>query len=193
MGSNPTLSATRLPRFLGILLHPTATWRILRAADPSWARSLLGYALPLALLPSIAWPVGQSFAGATPALAGPAGIALGFATTLILTLACVVLLALGIYLLSGFFDVARSWNRAVAVAAYASTPVLLCGVLLVVPLLVIASVGGFLYGLALCSIGLKEMLGCRERDTAAFVASAGSFLVASSIALGALCSAIGLL
>ena len=190
MGSNPTLSATLLPRFLGILIAPTATWRVLRAADPSWAQSLLGYALPLALLPSVAWPLGQSFAGAAPALAGPAAIALGFATTLLLTVACTVLLALGIYLLSGFFGVARSWNRATAVAAYSSTPVLLCGALLVVPLLVIASVGGFLYGLALCSIGLKAMLGCREEDAAAFVAGAGFFLGASSMALGALCSAI---
>jgi hypothetical protein len=182
-----------VPRFLGILFRPQATWRRIRAADPPWAHSLLAYVVPLALLPSVAWPVGQFYAGAAPALASPAGVALGFATTLTLSVACVALLALGIYLLSGFFGVARSWNRATAVAAYASTPVLLCGALLFNPILVIASVGGFLYGLALCSIGLQEMLGCREGDSAAFVASAGFFLGASSMALGALCGAIGLI
>jgi hypothetical protein len=180
-----------VPPFLGILFRPQATWRRIRAADPPWGRSLLGYALPLALLPSIAWPLGQSLADGTRGSA--AALVAGFTATLVLSLASVLLLALGIYLLSGFFEVARSWNRATAVAAYSSTPVLLCGALLLNPILVIASVGGFLYGLALCSIGLQEMLGCKEGETAGFVASAGVFLGASSMALGALCGAIGLL
>jgi hypothetical protein len=182
-----------VPPFLGILIRPQATWRQIRAADPSWARSLFGHALPLALLPSIAWPLGQSFFAGSAALSGSAAIAKGFMATLFLSLMSVALFALGLYLLSGFFRVARRWDRAMAVAAYASTPVLLCGALLVFPLLVIASVGGFLYGLALCSTGLQEMLGCREQDAAAFIASAAVFLGASSMAAGALCGAIGLL
>ena len=178
---------------LGLLIRPAATWKRIRAADPSWTRSLLGYAAPLALLPSIAWPLGQSLKADAGALAGPGAIVYGFVATWLLTLACIGLLALGIFALAGFFNVARNWDRAMAVSAYSSTPVLLCGALLVMPLLVIASVGGFLYGLALCSIGLQEMLDCREGDTPAFVAGAGVFLGVTSMALGALCSAIGLL
>jgi len=182
-----------VPRFLGILIRPQATWRQIRAADPSWARSLFGHALPLALLPSIAWPFGQSFFAGSAALSGAAAVAKGFTATLLLSLMSVALFALGIYLLSTFFGVARRWDRAMAVAAYASTPVLLCGALLFFPLLVIAGIGGFLYGLALCSIGLQELLGCREEDTSAFVASGAVFLGATSMGIGALCGAIGLL
>jgi hypothetical protein len=182
-----------VPRALAILFRPRATWQRIRASDPSWGCSFAGYAAPLALFPSIAWPVGQFLSGDVAALASGRAIAAGFMTTLTLTLACVVLLALGVFLLSGFFGLARNWNRAMAIAAYSSTPVLLCGSLLFVPLLVIASAGGFLYGLALCSIGLQEMLGCREGDTAAFVAGAALFLGVSSMALGALCGAIGLI
>jgi hypothetical protein len=128
--------------------------------------------------------------GASP---GGVEIAASFTTTLLLTLACVFLLAWAIYLLAGFFGAQRSWRRSVAVSAYAATPVLLCGGLLFVPLLVIASVGGFLYGLGLCAAGMRVMLDCKEADTPAYVAMAGAFFGALSMALGALCSAAGLI
>jgi len=151
---------------------------------------LLAHALPLGLLPAIAWPVGRLLAGET---GGWGEVAAGFASTLLLTLACLALLASGIYLLSGFFRATRSWRRSIAVACYAATPVLLCGALLFVPLLVVASVGGFLYGLGLCAIGLQVMLDCRQENSAAYVAGAGLYLGATSMALGALCGAIGLI
>ncbi len=176
-----------MPRFLGILLRPEATWREIRAAELSWTRALLAYALPLALLPSLAWPVGRALQGAPESTVG------GFAATLILSLACLLLLALGFFLLGPFFDTARNWDRSVVLACYASTPVFLCGALLVAPLLVIASVGGFLYGIGLCATGMPIMLEARERDVAAYLAMAAMFFGGSSMALGALCSAIGLI
>jgi hypothetical protein len=178
-----------MPRFLGILFHPSLTWQAIRAADPSAGSTLVTHALPLALLPSIAWPIGRALDPSAEAFS----VVAAFATTLLLTLACLVLLACGIYLLAAFFEATRNWRRCFAVASYAATPVLLCGALLFVPLLVIASVGGFLYGLGLCAIGLRVVLDCREEHAAAFVAGAGVFLGASSMALGALCSAIGLI
>lgn len=176
-----------MPRVLGILFRPEATWREIRAADPSWMRALLLHAGPLALLPSVAWPVGRAVQGAADSIAG------SFMATLLLSLACLLLLALGFYLLGPFFEATRNWNRSVVLACYASTPVFLCGAMLVVPLLVIASVGGFLYGIGLCAMGVPVMLDAREKEVAGYVASAAMFSGAASMALGALCSAIGLI
>jgi hypothetical protein len=179
-----------LPRFLRILLRPEATWREIRAADPGAGRILLTHALPLCLLPAVAWPAGRALTGMAT---GYSAAAAAFVATVLLSLACIALLAAGIYLLAGFFEAVRSWRRSFAVAAYSATPVLLCGALLFVPLLVIASVGGFLFGLGLCGIGLRVMLDCREGQAAGYVAGSGLFLGATSMALGALCSAIGLI
>ena len=112
---------------------------------------------------------------------------------MVLTLATVLTIALAIYALAPFFEARRSWDCAIAVAAYASTPVLLAGALLFVPILVIASVGAFLHALVLCSVGMNVLLGCPDSDCPAFVASVAVASGAASMALGALCSAIGLL
>jgi hypothetical protein len=179
-----------VPLFLRILFRPEATWREIRVADPSVARTFLTHALPLSFLPSIAWPIGRALEGATPS---GSEIAVSFTSTFLLTQACVLLLASGIYLFATFFGAIRNWRRSVTVSAFAATPVLLCGGLLFVPLFVIASVGGFLYGLGLCAAGMKAMLDCKETETSAYVAVAGAFFGASSMALGALCGAIGLI
>jgi hypothetical protein len=177
-----------VPRLLGILLRPQATWQEIRAADAPWTQPLVRYALPLALLPSVAWPLGRAAGG----LAAPGEtVAAGFAATLLLTLACVLLFALGLFALASFFETQRSWSRAVAVACYSATPILLCGALLFVPILVVASVGGLLYALGVCALGVETVLGCKGSEVAGYVAGAAFFMGATSMALGALCSAIG--
>jgi hypothetical protein len=179
-----------VPTFLSILFRPEITWRAIRAADPSVSRTFLTHAVPLSFLPSIAWAIGRALAGVAPS---GSEIAVSFTSTFLLTQACVLLLAAGIYLFATFFGATRNWRRSVAVSAFAATPVLLCGGLLFVPLFVIASVGGFLYGLGLCATGMKAMLDCPETQTAAYIATSGAFFGVSSMALGALCGAIGLI
>lgn len=157
----------------------------MRAANPRWTRTLARYAAPLALLPAIAWPIGQGASGWAAAVS--------FASTLALSLASVLLFAAGAYALASFFEAARDWDRAVAVAAYASTPMFACGALLVVPVLVVASVAGFVHCLALAYLGMQTVLGCKETDAAAFTAGAGLFALVAGLVLGGLCSAVGLI
>lgn len=95
--------------------------------------------------------------------------------------------------MAGFFEAIRDWDRAVAVAAYAATPVLLCGALLVIPILVVASIAGFVHFLALSHMGLQRVLGCRAEDGAAFTAATCLFALVASMLLGGLCSAAGLI
>lgn len=174
-----------------MLLRPAAAWGAVHAADPPWSATLLRHVAPLALLPALAWPLGQVQAGVLPA--SPGVLAAAWLATFAFSLLSVVFLAAGFYLLAGFFDLPRTWHRSMAVAGYAATPVLLCGALLVVPVLVIASLGGLLYTFGLCFLGVQRVLGCPEESAAAYIAAACTLALVASMATGALCSAAGLI
>ena len=147
--------------------------------------------LPLALLPALAWPVGQAASG--DLAWSPQALAASFVTTLASSLATVLLLAAAFYLLAPFFDASRHWSRSVGVAAYAATPVLAAGALLVLPVLIVACVVACLHAFALCYLGVQQMLGCRESDAAFFVAAACMAALVLSMLLAGLCGAVGLL
>src|SRR4051812_3036240 len=101
---------------LTIIFRPERAWQAVRAAHPRWYASLLVQVLPFSVLCAIGWP----------------SIA-----TVIVSLLSVVLLGLGFFVLAPWFEVARSWDRSIAVAAYASTPVLLSWLLLLYPPLMV--------------------------------------------------------
>jgi hypothetical protein len=178
-------AVARLPSAIDITFRPTAAWDAIRAANPHWTNSLLRHALPLALLPAIAWPIGQSASGWMAVVT--------FTTTLLFSLTSVLLLAAGAYVLAGFFEAARDWDRSVAVAAYASTPVLASWFLLLFPLFAVIPVVALLHGFALCYLGVQQVLECRESEAALLVAAAWVFSALGSLILGGLCSAAGVI
>jgi hypothetical protein len=166
---------TRASRFLPslrIIFAPTSVWQAVRAAQPGWVASLAIQVLPFSLLCAVAWPR---------------------ASTVVLSLAAVVTLALGFYLLAPWFGLQRSWDRSVAVAAYASTPVLISWSLLVFPLFAVIPVVALLHCFALCYLGVQQVLDCRESEAAMLVAAAWVFSGFGSMLLGGLCSAAGLI
>jgi hypothetical protein len=185
------IPSSPLPSPFDVTFRPTAAWVALRAADPSWTRSLLEQALPLALLPALAWPLGQASSGR---LAGTfEALAASFLATLLFSLATILLFAAGLFVLSPFFEAPRHWGRCVALAAFSASPVLIVGALLVVPVLVVACVAACVHALALSYLGARHLLGCPESDAAFFVAAACMFALVSSMLLGGLCSAAGLI
>jgi len=143
-----------------------------RAARPTWAVSLAVQVLPFALLCAVAWPR---------------------VSTLVVALAAVALLGLGFFLLAPGFGVARSWDRSAAVAAYASTPVLLSWFLLLYPPFAVLPIVALLHCFALCYLGVQQVLECRESEAALSVAGAWVFSAIGSMLLGGLCSAVGLI
>lgn len=144
----------------------------MRNARPRWIVSLAVQVLPFSLLALIAWPQ---------------------ASTVVLALAGVLMMALGFFVLAPWSGVERSWDGSVAVAAYAATPVLATWVLLALPMFAMIPVAALIHAFALCYLGVQEVLGCRETEAALFVASAGMFSVIGSMVVGGLCSAAGLL
>jgi hypothetical protein len=180
-----------VPSAIAITFRPVGAWEAIRSADPGWTRCLLGHALPLALLPGAAWPVGQALSGDLPWSA--AALWASVLSTVGFTLASVVLLAIAFYALSPFFVARRRWRGCLAVAAFASTPVLLAGALLVMPVLIVASIVACIHCFALCYLGVQRVLGCPEHEAAFFVAGACMFALIASLVLGGLCSAAGLI
>ena len=181
----------RLPSAIDITFRPSRAWQALRAADPSSIESVLRHALPFSLLPALAWPLGQAGRGQLPLV--PAALAASLLSNVLLTLASILVLVAAFYFLCPFFDMSRAWRRSVAVAAFASTPVLLVGALLVIPGMIVASVASLIHCFALCYLGAQGVLGCRESEAAFFVAAAGMLALVGGLLLGGLCSAIGLI
>jgi Yip1 domain len=171
--------------------RPGAAWEAVKEADPSWTASVLRHALPLSFLPALAWPLGRVASGELPWAGGAVGAS--FLSTVLLSLAAILVFAVAFYLLCPFFDMPRAWHRSVAVAAFASTPVLLVGGLLFIPGMIVASVASLVHCFALCYLGVQRLLGCRESEAAFFVAAAAMLSLVGSLLLGGLCSAAGLI
>ena len=153
--------------------------------------SVLRHAPPLSLLPALALPLGRGASGELPWAAG--AMAASILSTVLLSLAAILVFAVAFYLLCPFFDLPRARRRSVAVAAFASTPVLLVGGLLFIPGMIVASVASFVHCFALCYLGVQRLLGCRESEAAFFVAAAAMLSLIGSLLLGGLCSAAGLI
>jgi hypothetical protein len=132
------------------------------------------------------------------ALSGERGWSVAFLLASLLStvgfaLASIILLGIAFYLLSPFFVARKPWRACLAVAAFATTPVLLSGALLVLPVLIVASVAACIHCFALCYLGVQRVLGCRESEAAFFVAAACMLSLVGSLVLAGLCSAAGLI
>lgn len=180
-------------RALRIVLRPRTEWDAVRAENPPWWRPLLGHVLPLAFLPALAWATGRTAGTSMPAAGVASGFLVSIALTVVLSLASVLLLALAFFLLAPMYETERNWARAVSVAAYGSTPVLLAGVLLVMPVMVIASVVALLHNFALYYVGLQRVTGCKASAAAEYLALSCLIAAVASGALGALGGALGVL
>jgi hypothetical protein len=143
-----------------------------RDTRPRWAASLGVQVLPFALLCALAWPA---------------------VSTVLVSVAAVGMLGLGFFLLAPWFGVARSWDGSVALAAYASTPVLLSWFLLLFPPFAVLPIIALIHCFALCYLGAQQLLDCRESEAAMFVAGAWVFSAVGGMLLGGLCSAAGLI
>lgn len=158
---------------LRLLWRPEQAWDAARSAAPGWRRTLAGVGAPLALIPAVTWPA--------------------FATTFVLCLATLLLVAAAIHLLAPLFSTERNWDRAVVVAVYAGTPVFLAAPLLTSAVLTILFIAAFFHACFLCGIGLRRVLGCPGEDAAMFVAAVGFVSALAGLVLGGLSSAAGIL
>jgi hypothetical protein len=190
-----------LRRAFGLIVAPAAEWAVIARETLGARRLLLGYVIPLSLLPAIAWMTGlalfprdivlleEELARYTPDFMLRAGV-----VTFAASVASVAGLAAAFYLLAPMYGAARDWARAWTVASYGSTPLFVGGILLVKPVLVGFVVllalfqSGYLYVLGLQSLGLV-----RPRQATECVAVALLLVVVVSGLTGLLLAALHIL
>lgn len=174
-----------------LVAAPTAEWQAIAASLGREQRLLRAHVVVLSALSALAWALGVAWAPMQP------GATLSFmssvTTTFFLCIVAILLLTLAIVLLLPMYERPRDWRRAWAVSAYSATPLLLCGMLLVVPTLVIAMVVALPYAGYLLYAGLQAVLGVRRGDAAEFAAAAMVAASLLSMLLGAALAALGVM
>lgn len=181
-----------LRRAVRITLSPGSEWRVIAAEPPEWRRILWSFVLPLALIPALSWCAGLLLYRAGP-YAEPAQIAYRGSIAYVGSLASIALLAACIVALAPLFGVRRNWARAFQVAAYGSAPVMLAGLVLVIPDLAFATLLGVFHSFFLLYVGLVQVLGVKEDQSAEYLALVIVALAVASTILGAAGSAAGIL
>ncbi len=144
-------------RAKNIILKPDDEWNAIANEEPNIQQILLGYVLPLALIPTIAIIIGWGVVGTFGFTSFTYGIAMGL-VQLINAFLSVLIAAFVIDALAGSFGSQKNMGRAVQLVAYSMTPVWLAGILNIFP--AIGWLGGLigLYGLFLMYKGLAPMM-----------------------------------
>lgn len=189
-----------LRRAFAVTFAPRREWASIARERPAPLAVLLGYVMPLAAIPALAWMVGLGVFGlelvvlgepiARPALAAILRAGL---VTFLGSILSVVLLAGAFALVAPMYGARRDWRAAWTVAAYGTTPAWLFGAVLVKPLLVVAMVAVLLHCAYVYHDGLRAMGLAREGDAPEYVAIAVVLVFAASTLVGGLLVPLGLL
>ncbi|MCS4540714.1 MAG: YIP1 family protein [Euryarchaeota archaeon] len=148
----------------GIMLSPKDTLAKLKPEKVSTNDLLLKYVAILAVLPFIGTLIGYSFVGFSVGW-GFAAFTLPIQYALILAIVTYVLTIAGVFVegfvinaLAPTFSAKQDQMQAMKVAAYASTPWLVAGILNIVPVLSILVLIAGLYGLYIAYLGLLSLM-----------------------------------
>lgn len=147
-----------IERAKNIVLQPKSEWLVIEGESTPVAGLYKEYIVPLAAITPLAGIIGMSMVGVMGYRAPLAsGVAYAL-TSYVLTLVGVFILALIIDALAPSFGGQKNQMQALKVAAYASTPGWLAGVLLILPMLGIITTLAELYGLYLLYLGLPVLM-----------------------------------
>jgi len=143
-------------RAKNIILTPKTEWPVIagEAAEP--VQILIGYVLPLALIPAIATTIGMGLVGAGPMTSFGIGLAMGVAG-LVTSILGVLIGAFVVDVLAPTFGSEKNFGRSLQLVAYSWTPAWVAGILQIVPVLGILGTIAGLYGVYLLYLGLPEV------------------------------------
>lgn len=144
-------------RAKNILLTPKTEWETVAAEEPNIQQILLGYVLPLALIPTIATIIGWGVIGMFGFTSFTYGIAMGL-VQIINAFLSVLIAGFVIDALAPSFGSQKNMGRAVQLVAYSMTPIWVAGILNILPTIGWLAVLIGLYGLFLMYLGLAPLM-----------------------------------
>ena len=186
-----------LLRAVRLTVAPGEEWPKIRDEGPRVLPIIALFVLPLTLIPAASWSLGLLLfgndAGGSHSDLDLVRIMRGGLIAYFGVVLSIGLCAVSIVILAPLFAGRRNWPRALQVAAYSAAPVLLSGLVLIVPNLAYVLILPFFHSLYLQYAGLQHVLGVRERDAAEYVALSCMLLMVFSTALGAFAGWLGIL
>jgi len=176
-------------RAKNIIIKPDDEWAVIANEEPNIQQILLGYVLPLALIPTIAVIIGWGLVGTFGFTSFTYGIAMGL-VQLINAFLSVLVTGFVIDALAGSFGSQKNMGRAVQLVAYSMTPVWLAGILNIFP--AIGWLGGLigLYGLLLLYKGLTPMMKTPEDKRIGYLIVSIIILIVVYFVIAAILTAI---
>jgi uncharacterized membrane protein len=145
-----------LDRVKSILLSPKTEWEVIAGEQPNTGQIIMGYVLPLALIPAVATIIGMGVVGTGPLTSFTLGIAMGL-VTFVTSLVGVYLTALVVDVLAPNFGSEKDFGRSLQLVAYSWTPAWVGGILSIIPPLGTIGVLLGLYGIYLMYLGLPPI------------------------------------
>lgn len=166
-------------RVKSIILTPKKEWEVIAAEESTAASVLMGYLLPLVIIVAIANFIGYSIVGMNSPLGRIVGFGWGIRYA-ILTFANYIvgtfLTAYVISFLAPSFNGEKNYRKAFKLVVYSYTPILVAGLLFIIPALGTLVLIAALYSFYILYLGLGLMTGVpKEKQT--------TFLIVSVVAL----------
>jgi len=164
-----------IERAKNILFKPKDEWKVIASETPDNKALLLGYALPLALIPTIAKFLGllifSRYFGIGWALSSAIII---FVSTLVTVFVC----ALIVDVLAPSFKSEKNFGRSLQLVIYSYTAVWVAGILYIIPVIgIIASLAG-LYGIYLIYLGLGDIKKTPEENKIGYLIVTAIIIIA---------------
>jgi len=158
-----------LERIKFILLNPKEAWEAIRAEETTSTQIVREYLIYLAAVPAVSRFIGSAVVGYPLVGREPVGRSLiDMVVIYLLTLAGVWVVAQVVNWLATNFSGTKSDLNATKLAVYASTPLLVGGIFLLVPSLSVLQLLASLYGIYLVYLGLPVLMECPKERAAAY-------------------------
>lgn len=176
-------------RAKNIIMSPKTEWPVIAAEEANANQIMVGYVVPLALIPAVAMIIGHGVVGGTIMSSMSWGIGMGV-VSFVSTVLGVYLTAFVVNFLAPNFGSQKDFGRAMQTVAYAYTPAWVAGILNIVP--AIGWLGSLLglYGLYLLYLGLPHTMKTPADKVVIYLIVTIIVLVIIYMILGAILTAI---
>jgi Yip1 domain len=175
-------------RVTQMLFHPATEWRSIGEEKSTMRSILIGYVLPMSLIPAIASFIGYGFVGANGVLFRVSGLYWGTAMAIDSLITSFSVYLLGTWFVDRMapaFGANRELNRSAQLVAYAYTPAWLAGIFYLLPMLQELVVLG-LYSVYLFYLGIPVIKRMPDDQRIAFTISSAIVLIIIRFVVGLL-------